>query len=47
MRNTLLFLILIISIFANGQITTPIVKANFGVDGDLRAELFNRNRCYG
>jgi hypothetical protein len=37
MRNTLLLLILLTSIFANGQITTPIVKANFGVDGDLRA----------
>ena len=36
MRTILLILILIISIFANGQITTPIVKANFGVDGDLR-----------
>jgi hypothetical protein len=24
-----------------GQITTPIIKANFGVDGDLRANYFN------
>lgn len=37
MRNTLLLLILFASILANGQITIPIVKANFGVDGDLRA----------
>ncbi len=37
MRNTLLFLTLLTSIFATGQITTPIVKANFGVDADLRA----------
>jgi hypothetical protein len=37
MRNTLLFLILLASSFAYGQITTPVVRANFGVDGDLRA----------
>src|SRR4029453_13149302 len=36
MRTILLLLLLIISIFAVAQITTPIVKANFGVDGDLR-----------
>ena len=39
MRNTLLFLALLISFFANGQITTPIVKANFGVDADVRANF--------
>ncbi|HEV8504624.1 MAG TPA: T9SS type A sorting domain-containing protein [Chitinophagaceae bacterium] len=37
MRNTLLLLILLASISARGQITTPVVRANFGVDGDLRA----------
>src|SRR5689334_24636122 len=37
MRNTLLILILLASFCAQAQITTPIVKANFGVDGDLRA----------
>ena len=37
MRPILLLLILITSIAATAQITTPIVKANFGVDGDLRA----------
>jgi hypothetical protein len=36
MRTPILFLILITSFFATAQITTPIVKANFGVDGDLR-----------
>ena len=25
----------------NSQITTPVIKANFGVDGDLRANFFN------
>jgi hypothetical protein len=38
MRTILLLLFLIItSIFAVAQITTPVVRANFGVDGDLRA----------
>ena len=37
MRNILLYLILLSSFYAQAQITTPIVKANFGVDGDLRA----------
>jgi len=37
MRNTLLFLILFVSLFANGQITTSVLRANFGVDADLRA----------
>ena len=36
MRNTLLFLILLASFSSKGQITTPVVRANFGVDGDLR-----------
>ena len=25
----------------NSQVTTPVIKANFGVDGDLRANFFN------
>ena len=37
MRPILLLLILITSITATAQITTPVVRANFGVDGDLRA----------
>src|ERR1051326_736027 len=37
MRKTILFLILIAPFFAIAQITTPVVRANFGVDGDLRA----------
>ncbi len=36
----LLFAILIAN-FTNGQITTPIVKANFGVDADLSSNYFN------
>ena len=37
MKPILLFLILVTSIAATAQITTPVVRANFGVDGDLRA----------
>lgn len=37
MKNTLLALTLFISLFSQAQITTPVVRANFGVDGDLRA----------
>jgi hypothetical protein len=27
--------------FGSSQVTNPIIKANFGVDGDLRANIFN------
>ena len=27
--------------FASSQITIPVIKANFGVDADLRANYFN------
>jgi len=37
MRTILLLILLLTSIFAGAQITTPVVRANFGVDGDLRA----------
>jgi type IX secretion system substrate protein len=37
MRNILLLLILLASFSVKAQITTPVVRANFGVDGDLRA----------
>lgn len=36
------FLLLILSLAASGQIITPVVKANFGVDADLRSN-FNNN----
>ena len=29
------------SVICSGQITTPIIKAAFGVDADLRANFFN------
>jgi hypothetical protein len=41
MKKSLLILFLFISSFAGSQVTIPIVKANFGVDGDLRANFFN------
>ena len=37
MRTILLSSLVLISLAASSQITTPIVKANFGVDADLRA----------
>ncbi|RYF86359.1 MAG: T9SS type A sorting domain-containing protein [Chitinophagaceae bacterium] len=42
MKTSLLLLLsVVIAFFANGQITTPIIKANFGVEGDLRSNYFN------
>jgi len=41
MKTTLLILVLIIPLLFFGQITTPVIKARFGVDGDLRANYFN------
>src|SRR6266513_4219777 len=43
MKTTLLILlsILLSPLFFYGQITTPIIKARFGVDADLRANYFN------
>ena len=35
----LLFILLAISGF--GQITTPVIRANFGVDGDMRSNFYN------
>ena len=37
----LLWGVAISPLFLNAQITTPIIKANFGVDADLRANYFN------
>lgn len=39
----ILSVLALLCVFAYGhaQITTPIIKANFGVDGDLRANFFN------
>lgn len=41
MKTPLLCLFVLYSIIAAGQITTPIIKAAFGVDADLRANYFN------
>jgi len=43
MKIFLLFVLLILSsvMFVSAQITTPAVKARFGVDGELRANYFN------
>ncbi len=34
-------LVLLLCNISNGQVTTPVVKANFGVDADLRANFIN------
>lgn len=39
--NLLLFLIMFSGVKATSQITTPTIKAGFGVDADLRANLYN------
>lgn len=43
MKNFLLLLVgvVILSVHTIGQITTPIIKAGFGVDADLRTNFFN------
>ena len=33
--------VLLVPLIAEAQITTPIIKAAFGVDADLRANYFN------
>jgi Secretion system C-terminal sorting domain len=41
MKTILLALVLLFSVAVNAQITTPVIKAGFGVDADLRANYFN------
>jgi hypothetical protein len=41
MKTIIRFIILLNPIFLCAQITTPVIRANFGVDGDLRANYFN------
>lgn len=43
MRTTilLLFVLLLCPLFFYGQITTPVIKARFGVDADLRTNYFD------
>ncbi len=42
MKRTLPFLLGVLSVFTSvAQITTPAIKAGFGVDADLRANFFN------
>ncbi|MER3463816.1 MAG: hypothetical protein C4329_04740 [Chitinophagaceae bacterium] len=41
MKTFLRFCVLLIPLVSNSQITTPIIKANFGVDADLRCNFFN------
>ena len=41
MKKNLLLTLFLIPVLLNAQVTTPAVKANFGVDADLRANYFN------
>ena len=41
MKTYLLFIFIFLTLITSAQITTPIIKAAFGVDGDLRANYFN------
>lgn len=42
MKLFLRFIVILLTpLFSAGQITTPVIKAGFGVDGDVRARFFN------
>jgi len=41
MKTIIRFVLLLNPVFLFAQITTPVIRANFGVDGDLRANYFN------
>lgn len=43
MKTTLRFLFIVVlsPVFLNAQITIPVIRANFGVDADLRSSFFN------
>ena len=41
MKKLLSLILILIPAFALSQITTPVVRANFGVDGELRSNFFN------
>src|SRR5215203_3390527 len=48
MKTPLLsFFIVLFSLTASAQITTPVVKANFGVDADLKARMLSGNLTAG
>lgn len=41
MKTLLLFIVILLALTSSAQITTPIIKAGFGVEGDLRANFYN------
>jgi len=41
MKNILCILFLLLDFTVYGQITSPMIQANFGIDGDLQANYFN------
>jgi hypothetical protein len=47
MKTLLLLIFSLFTFTTYSQITTPIIKANFGVDADLRANYFNNFNLNG
>lgn len=47
MKTLLPFFLLLLTITASAQITTPIIKAGFGVDGELKANFYNGSLSNG
>ena len=47
MKRIFYILFLLLNSSAYSQITTPIIKANFGLDGDLQANFFNNTSITG
>lgn len=47
MKKFLRLIFILFPAFASSQITTPVVRANFGVDADLRANFFNGSNLNG
>ena len=41
MKKHILYIVLLLPLFLSAQITSPVIKANFGLDADLRANFFN------
>ena len=41
MKNILYILFLLLNFTVYGQVTSPMIQANFGIDGDLQANYFN------
>ncbi|HWI92715.1 MAG TPA: hypothetical protein VNT20_15670, partial [Flavisolibacter sp.] len=43
MKTFLLSTLIILTLASSAQITTPVMKAGFGVDGELKARVYDAN----